>query len=354
MSFAPFPHSSDARVPGSRGEEFILACAEKTGISPAEKLEDPELDQAFQGVLAYWRSKPDDPEPEVPPSEALKAWKSRACYFDVDGHRLGGWSEGQGEPLLLVHGYPTASFDWVRVWPELASRFRVYALDLLGYGFSDKPEDAAYTTFAQADRLVAWVLAQGLEETLVLAHDLGDTVVQELLARQLEETLPFRIRRVVFLNGGLFPETHFARPVQRLYLSKVGPLVACLTDGGFMTRGIRATLGKDAQSDLEMLNDLWLLIHENQGERLLPAQYGYIQERRDHRERWVGALARTEVPFTLVNGSADPISGDHVVTRYHELLPDAPFVRLPEIGHWPALEAPRSVLEATLRFFGNI
>ena len=58
-------------------------------------------------------------------------------------------------PLLLIHGYPTASYDWSRIWPRLAARHSLYALDLLGFGLSEKPRDSHYPIAGQADLCMA-------------------------------------------------------------------------------------------------------------------------------------------------------------------------------------------------------
>jgi pimeloyl-ACP methyl ester carboxylesterase len=128
-------------------------------------------------------------------------------------------------PLLLIHGYPTASYDWVRVWPRLAARYSLYALDLLGFGSSEKPRDGDYPIALQADLCMALLDDAGVTNTHVLAHDYGDTVAQELLAREREGRL--RLASMVFLNGGLFPETHRARPIQKLLANPLlGPMLA--------------------------------------------------------------------------------------------------------------------------------
>ncbi len=128
-------------------------------------------------------------------------------------------------PLLLIHGYPTASYDWVRVWPRLAARHSLYALDLLGFGRSEKPRDTDYPIELQADLCMALLDDRGVGNAHVLAHDYGDTVAQELLAREREGQL--RIASMAFLNGGLFPETHRARPIQKLLANPLlGPLLA--------------------------------------------------------------------------------------------------------------------------------
>ena len=92
-------------------------------------------------------------------------------------------------PLLLIHGYPTASYDWVRVWPRLASRYSLYALDLLGFGLSAKPADTDYPIGLQADLCMALLDDAGVTNAHVLAHEYGDTVAQELLAREREGRL---------------------------------------------------------------------------------------------------------------------------------------------------------------------
>ncbi|MCP5483006.1 MAG: alpha/beta fold hydrolase, partial [Spirochaetales bacterium] len=66
-------------------------------------------------------------------------WKKEGRTFLHRGHEIFYREEGRGEPLLLIHGFPTSSFDWIYVWPELAKRYRLVAADLIGFGFSAKP-----------------------------------------------------------------------------------------------------------------------------------------------------------------------------------------------------------------------
>ena len=86
-------------------------------------------------------------------------------------------------PLLLIHGYPTASYDWIRIWPRLAARHSLYTLDLVGFGLSDKPRRSRYPIEQQADLCTALLGEFRVGAAHVLAHDYGDTVAQELLAR---------------------------------------------------------------------------------------------------------------------------------------------------------------------------
>ena len=77
----------------------------------------------------------------------------------------------------------------------------------------------------------------------------------------------------------------------------------------------------------------------------------YMTERRTHRERWVGALQRSRVPLRVDRRCASiPSPGAHMVARYRELVPDPDVVLLPDVGHYPQVEAPEAVLAAFLAF----
>jgi pimeloyl-ACP methyl ester carboxylesterase len=275
-------------------------------------------------------------------------WRRGGSTFDWNGERVFYRAEGRGEPLLLIHGFPTASWDWCQVWPELIRHFRVLTLDLIGFGFSAKPRGIAYRISAQADLVQAFLAWQEVARYRLLAHDYGDTVAQELLARQRDGTGVAMIESACLLNGGLFPETH--RPVltQRLLASPLGGLVARLSSYSTFARSFRRICARPLSE--EELRAMWRLVTENDGIRAMPRLIGYIAERRLHRERWVGALVHAPVPVRLIAGLEDPISGAHMVARYRELVPAPDVVELPGVGHYPQLEAPGEVLAAALPF----
>ncbi|MEM1214896.1 MAG: alpha/beta fold hydrolase [Bacteroidota bacterium] len=116
----------------------------------------------------------------------LPTWQSKGEYFSYQGHQIFTLEEGTGRVLLLIHSFPTASWDWWQMWPTLSDKYRVIALDMLGFGFSDKPRKHAYSILEQADIIEALQRNKGVEKVHLLSHDYGDTVAQELLARHDE------------------------------------------------------------------------------------------------------------------------------------------------------------------------
>jgi pimeloyl-ACP methyl ester carboxylesterase len=284
-------------------------------------------------------------------------WRQAGRAFAHGGHETF-FIEQAREPgldtaLLLIHGFPTSSWDWHRVWDALCAKFpRVIAPDMVGFGFSSKPRDYRYSIFDQADLHEELLAHLGVKRVHLLAHDYGDTVAQELLARHLERGAGARpeILSCVLLNGGLFPETHHARRAQKLLLTPLGPLVSRLMNRRAFERAFRAVFGARTQPSTEELDEFWDLLRRDGGHLNMHKLIGYMPERVSHRERWVGALQKTRVPLRVIDGADDPVSGAHMVARYRELVPNPDTVLLPGIGHYPQVEDPQGVLKAFFEF----
>ena len=280
---------------------------------------------------------------------ALDSWRASAREFDFGGKRIRYWTAGEGEPLLLIHGFPTASWDWHKVWQPLAARYRLVACDMLGFGYSAKPRGHAYNLIEQADLQQALLAELGIGGAIhVLAHDYGDSVAQELLARHCEGRIA--LASCVFLNGGLFPETHHPVRVQKLLLGPLGPLIGRLFSRRKLAQSFARIFGPHTQASEAELDALWQLVAYNNGPAVMHRLIRYMPERRQQRQRWVAAMQATTLPMRVIDGAFDPISGAHMVARYRELIADADTVLLDGIGHYPQLEAPVAVLEHYLQF----
>jgi pimeloyl-ACP methyl ester carboxylesterase len=277
----------------------------------------------------------------------LERWYAAPRYLHVSGHRVFVRHDGDGpDTLLLIHGFPTSSWDWHALWPALRQRYRLIAPDLLGFGRSAKPARHDYRIGEQADLCAAVLAEAGVGRCHVLAHDYGDTVAQELLARANAGRLPCALESVVFLNGGLFPECHRPVLLQRLLRGRLGPLLVRLTSKRRFAANLRRIFGPDTPPDRTHVDGFWALLQHDDGLLRMPALLHYIEERAQQRERWVGALADTRIPLGFINGSVDPISGAHMAARWRELLPQRPAIDLPRIGHYPQIEDPAAVLAA--------
>lgn len=287
---------------------------------------------------------------------SLNDWQAKGQSFSYREHRLFYVDEGnpQGEVLLFIHGFPTASSDWALLWPSLTKRYRCIAVDMIGFGFSAKPYRYDYRIMDQADLHEALLAKLGIDATHVLAHDYGDTVAQELLARhnerQASNEVGSRLLSLCLLNGGLFPETHQARLVQKLLKSPVGWLLARLMSKGSFAKSFAAVFGPNTQPSAEELDVYWQLVSSAGGTRIMHKLIRYMDDRLEHRERWVGALQQASIPLHVIDGAADPVSGRHMAERYCELVPNPDVLLLEGIGHYPQIEAPALVLDGYVDF----
>ncbi|NXI20780.1 MEST protein, partial [Sterrhoptilus dennistouni] len=256
--------------------------------------------------------------PPPQPSPALRSWKSSGSFFTYKDlnifYRDSSGAVGSSDVVVLLHGFPTSSYDWSKIWEGLTQRFhRVIALDFLGFGFSDKPRPHGYSIFEQATIVEGLLRHLGLRHQRInlLSHDYGDTVAQELL---------HSFHHCCYVS----PNSIFISPGLGQFL---GP-----------------TLSPPRQN--------FGILHNNH----FPFSIlQYINQRKKHRERWVGALMSTSVPLHLIYGPLDPVNPHpEFLQLYKKVLPMSTVSVLDDhISHYPQLEDPTGFLNAYLNFINS-
>ncbi len=282
----------------------------------------------------------------------LKDWQANGSYYDYKSfpifYRA---SKTSDEIVLCLHGFPTSSHDYHKIWEALAERFSIVAFDLIGYGFSAKPTDFDYTTFNQTNVLQALLEHLNVKRVHILAHDYGNTITQELLARGEENRLKFSIETICLLNGALFPETHRPILAQKILISPLGFIFGRLIGDAKFKKSLASIFGAETQPTQRELDDFLSVFKFNDGRRIAHKLIRYMSERTVYRTRWVGALQTTKIPFCFINGSADKVSGRHLVERFREVVPHQTHIlELENIGHFPHYEVPAIVLAEYFKF----
>jgi pimeloyl-ACP methyl ester carboxylesterase len=277
----------------------------------------------------------------------LDEWIAGGERIDTPGGRVFVRAQGRGPVVTLLHGFPSSSWDWEKVAPLLAGQRRLVAIDFLGFGASDKPR-RSYAIAEQADRVEAMWRHFGVTATAILAHDYGDTVTEELLARQAERPLAATIERAMLLNGAVIGHLNRILPIQKLLrVPGLGRLVARFSTRGLFTRNFRRVFSTISDDELEQH---WQAISHGRGNRLFDKLVHHYGEHDVHAERWEGGLARTTVPVHFVWGIDDPVSGADMLAFLRTHCLRATFRELPGIRHYPQLEAPDVVAAELLAF----
>jgi pimeloyl-ACP methyl ester carboxylesterase len=280
-------------------------------------------------------------------SERVERWRSAGRTVEVSGHAIHTFRrEGSDPPLVLLHGFPSSSFDWRRLLEEERGQ-AVLAFDFLGFGLSDKPRDGDFGLFAQTDLTLELVRRElGGRPVFLVAHDMGTSVATELMARDLGGELDVEVAGALLFNGSILLERAHPTTGQKLLRTRAAPLFARLMNEPFFRRQFGSLFSPGHPLDPDEAADQWSLIRHGGGHRLAHRLIVYMDERERHAERWHGAFRDWPRPLQLLWGMYDPVAVPAVLDGLRELRPHAPVTELPDVGHYPQIEVPDRVAGA--------
>jgi pimeloyl-ACP methyl ester carboxylesterase len=275
-------------------------------------------------------------------------WASATTPLESGGLRIATYELGasDGSPVTYLHGYPSSSLDLAPVAARLGDSARMLTLDFPGFGASDKPAGHPYSIHAAADAVEALWGASGVTATMLVSHDYGVSVGQELLARRSDGALDVELTSTVWMNGGLYPDLHRPTLGQQMLLDpETGGDVAAAIDEDLFTGGIAGTWGERRPIDAAEIHEMWLSMERDDGVRIMHELLHYIADRRQHEGRWRDALEQCDLAMRFVWGDLDPVSGAHMIAQVEDRIPQATVLRMADVGHWPPLESPDEVAD---------
>ena len=274
-------------------------------------------------------------------SERVETWRLKGKLVDFRGHSIHTYfQEGEGPLIVLLHGFPTSSYDWRYLVERMPGR-AILAFDFLGFGLSDKPRDHSYTLSWQADLTENLVKRFGNgRPAYICAHDLGTSVATELLARDLAGELDFEMSGVLLFNGSILIERANPTLAQKLLRGPLGPLAARFANEAFFRRQFASVFSeRHPMTDNDAI-DNWALMSYNDGNRLGHKLVSYMDERVIYADRWHGAVNSWEGDLRLAWGMKDPVAVPEVLDGLLEMRPDLPVIRFTDIAHYPQVEDP--------------
>jgi pimeloyl-ACP methyl ester carboxylesterase len=258
--------------------------------------------------------------------------------------------EGKGPPVLLIHGFGASTYTWRHIAPELARNHRVIAVDLKGFGQSDKPFDGRYSVFDQADLLAQLIEDKDLHNLTLVGHSFGGGVAL-LLALEADHRLEGRIKRLVLLDSIAYPQNIpvFFRLLDVPLVSQLG---VRMVPPSVQTRvALRIAYFDDSKIDpdevetyaapLKTAAGKHAMIHS--ARQIMPDDLAEISER----------YRSIELPTLIVWCDHDRIVPLEVGLRLRRTLPNSTLRLVDDCGHMPQEEQPAATLKLLEGFIGG-
>jgi pimeloyl-ACP methyl ester carboxylesterase len=282
-------------------------------------------------------------------------WKSKGKFIQVNNNRLFVIDTNNGintsqKSMVILHGYPTSSFDYYKVLPELSKNYRLILHDHLGFGFSDKPKDVDYSLVTQADIALELWRQLGLKKIYLFAHDYGTSVATEIIARYNANELDIEIEQLILTNGSIHIELSQLRTIQKLLKHKIlGKYVAKLTNFPIFRKNMKNIYFDTSRVTDNELKEMWRLIELNGGRKVIHKLTQYINERYLHWNRWVGALKETQIPTKIIWAKNDPIAVPAIAKLLSKEITNNTLYWLENTGHFLMLENPKGLMKLILK-----
>jgi pimeloyl-ACP methyl ester carboxylesterase len=284
---------------------------------------------------------------------AVDAWRARGRQVTLPDARVFAVEAGTrraGEPsVLILHGFPTSSWDFADAIGHIASHRHVVAFDFVGYGLSDKPPDFGASLFEQADVAEMVARAFDVKRAHVWAHDMGTSVATELCARRERGLLTFEMASLALMNGSVHIELAHLTVGQQLLKSPLGPLFARLNSRITFKAQMRRIFGR-VPDDAE-LDAMWDLVAREDGAARMPSLIRYTEERARFRRRWIGALERLDLPALVAWGRLDPVAVMPIADQLAREIPGAQRETWDDLGHYPQVEDAARVARTVASFW---
>src|SRR5688572_26509781 len=258
------------------------------------------------------------------------AYPFQSRFLELPAGRMHYVDEGDGKPLLLVHGTPSWSFEYRELISALRGELRAIAPDHLGFGLSDRPAEVSYSLADHTENLRRLIAARGVDKLDLQVHDFGGPI-----ALPLALEAPERIGRLVIMNSwlwpmGVDPKFEKGKPLLDSWLMKFLYLRANFSARTMVKAswGTRQPLTRERHHRFKaMFPDKASRVGTWGFARALVRE----EDRLERLHTQIHQLRR--IPTLVIWGMADSVVGAPHLERWRKELPDARFVELPDVGH---------------------
>lgn len=268
-------------------------------------------------------------------------------FLEVDGVSTRYIGRGGGEEaIVFIHGFSSTLWTWRSCLEPFSKQYRIYALDLKGFGFSGKP-DSEYTTDEYVDFVIHFMDALELQTATLCGNSMGGNIAWRAALKH-----PDRIDRLILVDASGYASDHSGAPffLSLGRLPGVGEIL-----GSLITRGrIRATLESayhDAAKVTDQTVDAYYYPMRTQG--AMHAVLARLRGFRADTEKWQSKIPELSLPTLIIWGENDTWIEREIAGRFHKDISGSKLVVIPECGHLPQEEKPEDFAISVLEFLSG-
>lgn len=276
-----------------------------------------------------------------------KAYPFRSNFLNLGKNNLHYVDEGEGQPILMLHGNPTWSFYYRNLVHTFSPKFRTIVPDHMGCGLSDKPQDYEYTLETHIQNAYQLIRFLELKKIILIVHDWGGAIGFGLVTRY-----PELFDRIVILNTAAYPSDHIP---QRINLLRQGKL------GEWLTRKLNlfawpATFMTTQKTLPKMIKEGYLLPYDSWNNRIAVARFVQdIPMEKDHKTYQTLSTIESKLkslphPKLILWGGKDFCFNQHFFERWLEIYPDATAHWYAKAGHYVLEDALEDVSQKIWEF----
>lgn len=253
---------------------------------------------------------------------------------------------GQGEPIVLLHGFAVSSYTWRHVTAALSRTNKVFCLDLKGFGISDKPEDAGYSAYDQAEIIAAFLEQRDLKNVTIGGNSFGGRVTMALYSTLSGSG---RIGKIILVDTAS-PGSVVPIGVRIAKTPPVPSILSTLIPAGAIAKAaVGASFYNSRLIEPEAV-DVYAAHLGSPGAMWAFARTASLVFARDTREEVWEHMDRIDVPVLIIWGEYDGVIPLVNGQRLQRQIPGSRLVVIPDCGHMPQEEKPQETTKAILQF----
>ena len=287
----------------------------------------------------------------------LQDWKEKGTTFNYKNKAVFNYIDGEGEPILFLHGDPGSGYEFKYLIPYLRDSYKLIIVDMLGFGYSDKPTRYDYALGDQAEMLQVLITLTGAEDYHLVCADKGAYVGLHLLEDNYRGrkmgSISNSLKSLFLINSSIHSGQYKSGTYEAMQRGPLGR-VATLTmnKSKFKSRYLSRVV-EPRKLDDKFLDDLWKLNEANEGYlvhhklRRMTAQFR--RESKSLRK----SLKSASTPVHLLFGQEDNYLNSSAYIRFKNEVEEGSLTLVSGVGHYPHIESPEETATAIKEFISQ-